>query len=137
MNPSETKPLPSETPLPLDPMATFGAFKIVKARSAQRDATEGFVVVYPDGYTSWCPAKQFLAANVCLDVRPDNRIHAEFLRFFEFGHLPEFLQEISAPFKVLAYKLVTQKGACPVETQVALRKLLEAKDCAVRAALPR
>jgi len=119
-------------------MATFGAFKIVQAKSAQRDETEGFIVVYPDGYTSWCPAKQFLAANVCLDVKPTNRIHAEFLRFFEFGHLPSVtLQEISAPFKVLAYKLANREGACPAETTVALRKLLEAKDCAVRASVPR
>lgn len=55
------------------------------------------------------------------------------LRYFEFSHLPEELQTISRPFGVLANDLA-EKLEGP-ELTVCLRKLLEAKDCAVRAAL--
>lgn len=56
------------------------------------------------------------------------------LKYFSFHHLPEHLQDISAGFGGLAAALV---GTLPssAERTVALRKLLEAKDCAVRAAL--
>jgi hypothetical protein len=56
------------------------------------------------------------------------------LQFFEFGHLPAHLQKISHPFHRLAVQLVATLPRNPERT-VALRKLLEAKDCAVRAAL--
>lgn len=55
------------------------------------------------------------------------------LRFFSFGHLPAVLQQVSAPFKSLAFELAANVFADPVEMEVALRKLLEAKDAAVRA----
>lgn len=56
------------------------------------------------------------------------------LRFFHYAHLPPRLQENSAPFCNLARHLI---DALPrnAERTAALRKLLEAKDCAVRAAL--
>jgi hypothetical protein len=56
------------------------------------------------------------------------------LRFFHYQHLPEKLREISQPFCQLAMALieVLPRNA---ERTVALRKLLEAKDCAVRASL--
>jgi len=53
------------------------------------------------------------------------------LQFFAFEHLPAHLKEISEPFSVLAHKIVNNLPANPERT-VALRKLLEAKDCAVR-----
>jgi hypothetical protein len=56
------------------------------------------------------------------------------LKFFEFGHLPEHLQIVSEPFSKLAHE-VADRYPFNAETTVALRKLLEAKDCAVRAAL--
>lgn len=55
------------------------------------------------------------------------------LRYFKFEHLPPHLQEVSRRFAALAYEVATTTGG--PETTVALRKLLEAKDCAVRAAL--
>lgn len=57
------------------------------------------------------------------------------LRFFHYAHLPAVLQTRSAPFCNLARHLIdtTPRSA---ERTVALRKLLEAKDAAVRAALP-
>lgn len=56
------------------------------------------------------------------------------LQFFEFAHLPEFLQNVSAPFCQLAKDIVGSLPRNPERT-VALRKLLEAKDAAVRAKL--
>jgi hypothetical protein len=56
------------------------------------------------------------------------------LRYFEFGHLPENLQMVSSSFRAQAEKLVMMLPRTPERT-VALRKLLESKDAAVRAAL--
>lgn len=56
------------------------------------------------------------------------------LRFFHYAHLPPVLRARSEPFANLARTLIdtTPRNA---ERTVALRKLLEAKDAAVRAAL--
>jgi hypothetical protein len=54
------------------------------------------------------------------------------LQFFEYAHLPQHLQRISIPFGSLASALVNMLPSNPERT-AALRKLLEAKDCAVRA----
>jgi hypothetical protein len=56
------------------------------------------------------------------------------LQFFTFDHLPEPLAMISAPFCELAQEIVKSLPSNPERT-VALRKLLEAKDCAVRASI--
>lgn len=56
------------------------------------------------------------------------------LNFFVYEHLPEALQEVSKPFKDLAWT-VAENAPNDRETTIALRKLLEAKDAAVRAAL--
>lgn len=56
------------------------------------------------------------------------------LRYFTYAHLPTHLQEVSQPFCELAERMVQQLPMNPERT-VMLRKLLEAKDCAVRALL--
>lgn len=56
------------------------------------------------------------------------------LQFFSYEHLPAHLQTISKPFGELAKEIVSSLPANPERT-TALRKLLEAKDCAVRALL--
>lgn len=56
------------------------------------------------------------------------------LKFFSYAHLPETMQAISKPFCDLAYE-VANRHPENQETTVALRKLLEAKDAAVRASL--
>jgi hypothetical protein len=56
------------------------------------------------------------------------------LQFFTYTHLPEILQEVSKPFCNLANIIVDTLPRNPERT-VALRKLMEAKDCAVRAKL--
>ena len=70
------------------------------------------------------------------------------LQFFEYKHLPPQLQSVSKPFCELAYAIVkgdncTESGNVTLgppisrnpERSVALRKLLEAKDAAVRAVI--
>ncbi|MFB6937597.1 hypothetical protein [Streptomyces chartreusis] len=56
------------------------------------------------------------------------------LRYFEYEHLPEHLQAVSKPCADLANELVNTLPDGP-ELTAGLRKLLEAKDCFVRAAL--
>ena len=57
------------------------------------------------------------------------------LRYFDYEHLPPKLQEVAAPFKGLAYTIEDNiEGSA--EKSAGLRKLLEAKDCIVRASLP-
>jgi hypothetical protein len=55
-------------------------------------------------------------------------------QFFAYEHLPDFLAEVSKPFGELAALIVKTLPRNPERT-VALRKLLEAKDAAVRARL--
>lgn len=55
-------------------------------------------------------------------------------QFFTYEHLPEHLREVSRPFGELAKSIVETLPRNPERT-VALRKLLEAKDAAVRARL--
>ena len=54
------------------------------------------------------------------------------MRFFNYQHLPPHLQEISKSCHDLAEKMVNELPSSP-ELTVGLRKLLEAKDCFVRA----
>lgn len=58
----------------------------------------------------------------------------DMMRYFEFGHLPLKLQHVSRHFYTLA-DIVRNTVPPGPEKTVALRKLLEAKDAAVRAAL--
>lgn len=55
------------------------------------------------------------------------------LVFFKYAHLPPKMQEISKPFCDLAVEMAAKLDG--PELTAGLRKLLEAKDCMVRAAL--
>ena len=59
------------------------------------------------------------------------------LKYFGYKHLPEKLQELSKPFCDLAIEIDEAKETSnnPEEVEMCLRKLLEAKDCLVRASL--
>ena len=69
------------------------------------------------------------------------------LQFFEWSHLPPHLRAVSKPFCDLAFAIVGDERGLPAgspvefplprnpERTVALRKLLEAKDAAVRVLL--
>ena len=54
------------------------------------------------------------------------------LQFFKYDHLPQHLQATSKIFYDAAHQIAKTLPSNP-ETTTALRKLLEAKDCAVRA----
>jgi hypothetical protein len=59
-----------------------------------------------------------------------------FLKYFKYEHLPTDLAEMSKPFCELAHSMVRASVILEMdvaETMAGLRKLLEAKDCAVRA----
>lgn len=56
------------------------------------------------------------------------------MQFFAYEHLPAHLQAVSKPFGEMAKQVVETIPRNPERT-VALRKLLEAKDAAVRALL--
>jgi hypothetical protein len=55
-------------------------------------------------------------------------------KYFVFDHLPIHLQEVSKPIGELA-KLMNETLPDGAEKSTGMRKLLEAKDCFVRAAL--
>lgn len=73
------------------------------------------------------------------DEMPSEQPQAEkpaerMMKWFEFKHLPEKLQGVSAQFWNVACSLCAMVEPGPERT-VALRKLLESKDAAVRAAV--
>lgn len=61
---------------------------------------------------------------------------AEMLGWFEAGHLQDAeMAAVSEQFGALAYSIVNRGTLTGPELTTSLRKLLEAKDCAVRAVL--
>jgi hypothetical protein len=56
------------------------------------------------------------------------------IKFFGYTHLPAHLQAIASPIAALAHQLEKALPDGP-EKSAGMRKLLEAKDCFVRAAL--
>lgn len=54
------------------------------------------------------------------------------IRYFEYEHLPEQLQKVSKPVCELAHQMEEMLPDGP-EKSAGMRKLLEAKDCFVRA----
>lgn len=56
------------------------------------------------------------------------------MKYFEFSHLPDKLQSVSEAIYTLAYKMENELPDS-AEKSAGLRKLLEAKDCFVRAKL--
>lgn len=56
------------------------------------------------------------------------------MKYFAYAHLPEKLQQVSKPVRDLAEQMAIKLPDC-AEKSAGLRKLLEAKDCFVRAAL--
>lgn len=60
----------------------------------------------------------------------------QMLELFQYSHLPEHLQVISKQYHELAWNMAQTPTQRPAEQTACLRKLLEAKDCAVRMAVP-
>lgn len=76
-----------------------------------------------------------------MDIPDATRVALEaafpILQFFRYAHLPQHLQEVSRDFHEVAIKHAARGMSSQNRAEVAagLRKLLEAKDCLVRAAL--
>jgi hypothetical protein len=111
----------------------------VKDTSAAEDYCNVFVETvepfWPDANrrdSQWINAKQCVLVPAGINDAP--RADDPMLRWFAYAHLPEKLRAVSEPFGVLAHRIVDTLPQC-AERTVALRKLLEAKDAAVRAAL--
>jgi hypothetical protein len=79
------------------------------------------------------PASAIIAAVVAA-FNGDTTMTDPMMQFFDYAHLPPHLQVISQPFYYMAHNLVTTLPSNPERT-AGLRKLLEAKDCMVRAKL--
>lgn len=76
------------------------------------------------------PRKNYM--NNDIGVSPSLQQPEHILQFFEYAHLPKHLQEVSRPFGELARIVLMTLPRNPERT-VALRKLLESKDAAIRA----
>lgn len=66
---------------------------------------------------------------VTIDYTPSH-----IMKYFAYTHLPPKLQEISKPISDIAF-ILDQSLENSAEKSAGLRKLLEAKDCFVRASL--
>ena len=73
---------------------------------------------------------------VSININTDDKGNKQsvILQFFAYDHLPEHLQEVSQEFFFMAQYL-DRVILTSAEKSVALRKLLESKDSAVRAAM--
>lgn len=56
------------------------------------------------------------------------------MKYFKYDHLPEKLKDTSEPFCILA-EMMDEVLPDNAEKSTCMRKLLEAKDCAVRAVI--
>lgn len=78
--------------------------------------------------------REFVEAEVELELQLDPNVET-ILQYFKFRHLPPGkLRAMSMRFALVAIDLVAEAPRC-AERTVALRKLLEGKDAAVRACL--
>jgi hypothetical protein len=78
------------------------------------------------------PASEHDAEDNCMKHDWEKLIMLEpMLKFFQYEHLPQKLQDMSKKFSLLAIDIAENEERTPERT-VALRKLLEAKDAAVR-----
>ena len=80
------------------------------------------------------PCARSSGADTLGSMPEENGTPEHISQFFDYSHLPENLKAVSRPFAELAREIVVTLPRNPERT-VALRKLLEAKDAAVRAKL--
>jgi hypothetical protein len=75
-----------------------------------------------------------MASDRAQNYLSEDRLASPILKYFDYAHLPEKLQEVSKPIGDLARSMDETLPDGP-EKSAGLRKLLEAKDCLVRAKL--
>ena len=96
-------------------------------------------MAYRDARSGEYVTEEFAKANPDVTVyvaEPESKEEGKpyILSYFTYEHLPAHLQMISIPFHQLAHAMYERLGGTE-ECMVGLRKLLEAKDCMVRAAV--
>jgi hypothetical protein len=130
---------------PTNPDTGMVGYVAIHAPEADADGATITVRAHgcPDGMMATCPLpasalQQLGDAALAASFHPTTKDEAAepMLQFFAFAHLPAHLQAISMPFGLLATRIVDTLPRNP-ERSAALRKPLEAKDCAVRALLYR
>lgn len=86
------------------------------------------------GVNDYCPACDTVESfhGPCQHQRGKTMQEERMMKWFDFEHLPEHLKVVSANFYEAACEIVALIEPGPERT-VALRKLLESKDAAVRA----
>lgn len=94
---------------------------------------EALSEVAREGYAS-AGGTQLVAGGVVSPPTGGGAVEDAIMEFFAFEHLPEHLRAVSRPFGELA-RWIAATLPRNAERTVALRKTLEAKDAAVRAAL--
>ena len=72
-----------------------------------------------------------MSINVVMDDKGTK--HSTIIQFFKYDQMPEHLQEVAEEFYFMAQYL-DRVIPTSAEKSVALRKLLESKDAAIRAA---
>jgi hypothetical protein len=96
----------------------------------QADSRPADVITRGDGTTRPMSAAERRAAEI--KAKPSEQV----LQFFKYEHLPPHLQDVSRVLSEAARKIADSLPESAEKT-VGLRKLLEAKDCFVRAAMVR
>lgn len=84
-----------------------------------------------DGEGNVMSSENLLEPAIDAELQVENAMPEHIMQFFAFEHLPPHLKAVSAPFADMAKQLL-ELPRNPERT-VALRKLLESKDAAVRA----
>ena len=117
-----------------------GAFLGAAQADSAREVLEKLVLKHKDAAEFRIRTAEGVAADVHSQAEQaassTTRAIDRMEQFFAYGHLPPHLQAVSEPFGKLATLICDTLPGNPERT-VALRKLLEAKDCAVRALLYR
>jgi hypothetical protein len=90
-----------------------------------------WIIKFGDSWFEFKPTTEKISTN---PSRKEKLMDNPIMKYFEYQHLPEHLQAISKPFCETALWMSKDIPDGP-EKSAGLRKLLEAKDCAVRAAL--
>jgi hypothetical protein len=112
--------------------ALYAAFGLTGEYMAKhKPQAGGYWVQYEDGYESYSPAKAFEEGYALIAAMPAAAEHI--LQFFNYAHLPAHLAQVSSWFAEVGNQIMTLPRN--PERTVALRKLLESKDAAVRARL--
>lgn len=113
-------------------------FRCTTCRCLWRDNNDGTVSLL-DGLQRSCSSCERLDSwrpgdppGACHEVVLHPSIE-HFVRQFRYAHLPEAQRRISQPFGELANAMMYSMELAGPEQAAGLRKLLEAKDCAVRA----